>query len=196
MKYSDIKELSLDARSVRVFDRSRRAGREELEYFVECARLCPSAANIQPLKYRLCYEPCEAEKLFALTKWAGYLKDIKLPPEGKEPTDFIVICHDTNTTKPSDYSMMDVGIAAQTINFAARERGYGCCMIGSFDKEKTAELLSVPKNLIPVLVIAVGTPAEFPEVCPVGGDGSIKYYRDGSDRHFVPKRSAEEVILK
>lgn len=196
MKYDNIKELSLDARSVRVFDRSRSAGREVLEYLVECARYCPSAANVQPLKYRLCYEPCETEKLFALTKWAGYLKDIKLPPEGKEPTDFIVICHDRSIANTSDYSMMDVGIAAQTINLAAREKGFGCCMIGSFDKEKAAEILSIPEKMVPVLVLAIGAPAEFPEICPVGEDGSIKYFRDSNDRHFVPKRSAEEVILK
>ena len=133
MLYTDVKELAYSARSIRVFDRSRPAGEENLRHFVECARFCPSAANLQPLKYRLCFEAEESHALFELTRWAGYIKDVKLPPEGCEPTDFIVICHDVNVTPINEYSSMDVGIAAQTINLAAKERGFSCCMIGSFD---------------------------------------------------------------
>ena len=196
MKFTDIKEISDAARSIRVYDPSRPAGKDNLEYFIECARFCPSAANLQPLKYRLCYEKEESASLLALTKWAGYLKDVKLPPEGKGPTDFIVICHDKSICPATDYTMMDVGIAAQTINLAARERGYGCCMIGSFDKEETANLLGIPEHLTPILVIAIGTPAEEPIICSLPKDGSIKYFRDAADLHFVPKRSVEEVIIK
>ena len=91
---------------------------------------------------------------------------------------------------------MDGGIAAQTINLAARERGYGCCMIGSFDKEETANLLGIPEHLTPILVIAIGTPAEEPIICALPKDGSIKYFRDAADLHFVPKRSVVDVIIK
>lgn len=196
MKFVDIKETAYAARSIRSYDVSRPAGKENLEYFVECARFCPSAANLQPLKYRLCYERDEAARLLDLTKWAGYLKDVKLPPEGKGPTDFIVICHDKTVSPATDYTMMDVGIAAQTINLAARERGYGCCMIGSFDKEETAKLLGIPEDLTPILVIAIGTPAEEPVICSLPEDGSIKYFRNDADLHFVPKRSMEEVLIK
>lgn len=189
-------EKSYCARSVRVFDRSRPAGRENLEYFVDCARVCPTAANLQPIKYVLVEDESTAASLFRLTKWAGYLKDVRLPPEGKEPTDFIVMCHDTSICKITDYSSMDVGICAQTINLAARERGFALCMIGSFDKAEAVKLLKIPENLTPVLVLAIGTPAEDPVICSLPEDGSIKYFRNDKDMHFVPKRSMKEVILK
>lgn len=196
MTDSTVFEKTYSARSVRVFDRSRPVGRENLEYFIDCARVCPTAANLQPLKYFIADDRETADSLFKLTKWAGYLKDVKLPPEGKEPTDFIVMCHDTDVCKPTDYSFMDAGICAQTINLAARERGFALCMIGSFDKEETVKLLSLPDNLIPVLVLAIGTPAEEPAICSLPEDGSIKYFRDANDLHFVPKRSIKEVIVK
>ncbi|MBR6807320.1 MAG: nitroreductase family protein [Clostridia bacterium] len=196
MTDSTVFEKTYSARSVRVFDRSKPVGREALTYFVECARVCPTAANLQPLKYVLVDDCKTASSLFALTKWAGYLKDVRLPPEGCEPTDFIVMCHDTDVCKITDYSTMDVGICAQTINLAAREKGFALCMIGSFDKEETAKLLSLPENLVPVLVLAIGTPAEAPIICSVGENGSIKYFRDDRDLHFVPKRSIKEVIVK
>ena len=196
MLYSDVKELTYNARSIRAFDGSRPAGEEMLKSFVECARLCPSAANLLPLKYRLCFEKSEVDALFPLTRWAGYIKDRRIPPEGDEPTDYIVICHDTSVSPISEFSSMDVGIAAQTINLAAKEMGYGCCMIGSFDKKAAAELLSIPESLTPVLVLAIGTPKESPIICSVGEDGSTKYFRDDADLHFVPKRSLEDVLVK
>ena len=191
-----IYEQTLAARSVREFDMTKRVGEENLRHFIDCARVCPSAANLQVLKYRLVFDENESEKLFKLTRWAGYLKDIKLPPDGKAPTDFIVICHDTTVAPISDYSSMDVGICAQTINLAARERGFSSCMIGSFDKKECSALLNIPDEIKPVLVIAVGTPAEEPIICSVPEDGSIKYFRDSANLHFVPKRSLKEVELK
>ena len=167
-----------------------------LKDLVDHARLCPSAANLLPLKYRLCFEKSEADAMFPLTRWAGYIKDRRIPPEGDEPTDYVIICHDTDVSPISEFSSMDVGIAAQTINLAAREKGYGCCMIGSFDKKAAKELLRIPENLTPVLVLAIGTPKESPIICSVGDDGSTKYFRDDADLHFVPKRSLEDSLIK
>ncbi len=192
----EFKELTYRARSVRVFDRTRPVGEDNLRHFIECARYCPSAANLQPLKYRLCFKNEETDKIFPLTRWAGYLKDVKLPPEGKDPTDYIVICHDTDVCQITPYSTMDAGIAAQTINLAACERGYACCMIGSFEKNELTSLLSLPVNLVPVLVLALGTPAEAPIICSVNEEGSIKYFRDKAGLHFVPKRSEKDVLIK
>lgn len=196
MIYNELKELTYKARSVRVFDRTRPAGEETLKHFVECARFCPSAANLQPLKYRLCFKAEETDKIFPLTRWAGYLKDVKLPPDGCEPTDYILICHDTDVCPITPYSTMDVGIAAQTVNLAAAENGYACCMIGSFEKDELSSLLSLPENLTPVLLLAIGTPAEAPIICSLPEDGSIKYFRDSAGLHFVPKRSEKEVLIK
>lgn len=66
-----LRDLVLKNRSYRGFDESVRISRETLEVFVDCARLCPSSVNKQPLKYFLAWEPEEVEKVQGLTKWRG-----------------------------------------------------------------------------------------------------------------------------
>ena len=82
-----LKDLVLKNRSYRGFDESVRISRETLEGFVDCARLCPSSVNKQPLKYFLAWEPEEVEKVQGLTKWARALPEMVLPHPGKRPTD-------------------------------------------------------------------------------------------------------------
>ena len=140
---NEIYSLISKARSVRVYDGERKVDRETLEYLIECARIVPAAANMQPLKYRICCEADEVAKVQPLTRWAGYIKDRALPPEGKCPTAFIAICHDESVCPQTAFNQMDIGIAAQTINLAARAVGLGTCMIGSFDKDGVTELLDI-----------------------------------------------------
>ena len=80
-----LRDLVLKNRSYRGFDESVRISRETLEVFVDCARLCPSSVNKQPLKYFLAWEPEEVEKVQGLTKWARALPDMVLPHPGKRP---------------------------------------------------------------------------------------------------------------
>ena len=70
-----LRDLVLKNRSYRGFDESVRISRETLEGFVDCARLCPSSVNKQPLKYFLAWEPEEVEKVQGLTKWRGAAGD-------------------------------------------------------------------------------------------------------------------------
>lgn len=192
---TDIFGLTYAARSVRVFDEDRCPSEETLRHFADCARVAPSAGNMQVLKYKICADPETVKKIRPLTRWAGYIKDKKLPPDGKEPTAFIVICHDRSIGAVTPFTQMDVGICAQTINLAAREAGFSVCMIGSFERDAVKALLALDECIDPSLIIAVGAPLEEPVICSVGADGSIRYFRDSADLHFVPKRSLEEILL-
>ncbi len=109
------------------------------------------------------------------------------------PTGFILICHDTNVCPLSEVAMIDVGIAAQTLALDAADDGIGSCMIASFKKEIT-EVLSLPDNLSPRLLMAFGYPAERAIICEPR-DGDVTYFRDDSGLHFVPKRPLAEVAL-
>ena len=194
MIFETVKQIVAATRSYRSFDPSRPIEYETMRELVDTARYCPSAANLQPLKYRIVAGD-EADAVLPLTRWAGYFKDIKLPPEGKAPTGYIVILHDTSVSPETDYSKMDVGIAAEVIMLAAAELGYGGCMIGSFDREGLKKALSVPEGLTPALVLALGTPDETVLITDVK-DGDVKYFRDDRGLHFVPKRSLEDVIVR
>jgi len=72
----------------------------------------------------------------------------------------------------------------------------GGCIIGSIDREKLRKQVAIPEHLEILLVIALGKPAEKVILEEAGPDGSIKYWRDEQDRHHVPKRPLDEIILK
>lgn len=186
--------LTSEARSVRVFNGERSITRDELCRLIDCARVAPSAGNAQVLRYKLCFERETVSELMPLTRWAGYLTDIELPPKGHEPTAFIVICADKSNSSGA-FTMVDVGIAAQSINLAAREAGLATCMIGSFDRLAARQLLSIDGEYELLLMIALGEAQETPVMTDLPQDGSIKYWRDSNGQHFVPKRSLEEILL-
>ena len=186
-------ELVRANRSYRSFDPARKVTPEELAYFVSLARITPSAANLQPLRYRLVSGE-EMKVLLPCTKWAAALPERHFPPAGHEPTGAVVICHDTAVIPDPDKGAVDRGIAAQTICLAAADRELGCCMIANFRREELAAALAIPAALVPVLVIAIGKPDET--VVLEDAAGSLKYYRDAEDRHHVPKRKMEDLIIR
>jgi nitroreductase len=110
-------ELVRRQRSYRSFDESIRISREELEVFVDHARLAPSSMNIQPLKYKLCTEKEECDIVLRNTKWAAALRDMIIPPEGHAPTAYVVICEDTTI------SDLAVGLGTHFIKCGAPARG-------------------------------------------------------------------------
>ena len=189
-----IKELITASRSYRSFDPSFPIDREQLASFVDCARLSPSARNLQPLKFRLVTDQTECDTMLASTRWAGLLADMEIPPKGHAPTAYIVICLDTEIASAPAPFQRDVGITAQSILLAATEAGFGGCMIGSFSADAVKVGLSLPEKLSPQLVLGMGKPDETVELVELSADGSNAYYRkDGV--HYVPKRNLEELIV-
>ena len=185
----NFRELVLKNRSTRAFDPERRISREELEQLVDLARLTPSAVNLQPLKYLLSWQEETNALILAHTAWAGLLKDISLPPEGKGPAGYIVICIDTQIAKNA---ATDVGIAAQTILLGAAEKGLSGCMIGAIDP-KLHDLLGLKEQYRISLIVALGKGAEDIRLTETKGNDTA-YYREG-DAHYVPKRPLEEILI-
>ncbi len=188
-----LRELLLKNRSIRSFDKSEKIEEEKLLHMVENTRFCPSSANLQALKFRIVNTEEECERVFSSTKWAGYLKDEKIPPKGCEPTAYIIVCNDKEIAKNPVPFYKDTGIVSHTILLSACEMGYGGCMIGSFDEKAIKNDLNISENLEITLVLAIGKPMEEPKICESSGD--IKYYRENGI-HYVPKRSLEEIIIK
>ena len=191
-----IEKIVASSRSYRTFDESRAVTREELADLISVARLCPSAMNRQPLKYRLVYEREEVEALLSITKWGGMLPELILPPDGKHPTAFIVVCCDIELCNNIDSARFDAGVVSQTIMLAAAEHDLGGCILGAFDKSRAAEILSIGEKNVPIVILAIGKPDEKVVLCDTDESGSIAYYRDEYGTHFVPKRSLEELIIK
>lgn len=190
-----IHDLVRKSRSYRGYNEDRKVTKEELTSLVECARLCPSSVNGQPFRYYIAWEKAEVDKIQSLTKWARALPDLTLPHPGMCPTAFIIICQDTNLGESLQRYQKDVGIVAQTMLLAATEMGLGGCMVGNFGAGSVKEALNFPDNLAPMLIVAIGEPAEEIVLTEIEEGGSTAYYRDEQDVHYVPKRKLEDIVL-
>ena len=190
-----LKDLLRSARSYRSFDPATPIPRELLLDWIDHTRYCPSSINLQMLKFCPVADPARCDKLLSLTRWAGKLKEIKLPPTGHAPVAYIVICTDDNVISGAEKFQKDVGIAAQTLMLAASEAGFGGCMIGSFPPAKVIQALSLPDGVQPQLILALGKADETVEITDEAEDGSVTYYRENGI-HYVQKRSLEHLIIE
>lgn len=186
----DIKEFIKSRRTVRKFEQ-KPLNIEQLISYVDAARLAPSAANLQPLKYIAIQNIEMAQKMFPLVKWAGYLASLYNPKENERPVAYIIVCVDKEISKHG--CELDIGAAAENIILAAMSDGVGSCWLGSIDRPKIKKLLDIPEQFEISCVIALGYPKESPKEIAMTDD--IKYYLDG-ETLCVPKRSIDETILK
>ncbi|MEA2039432.1 MAG: nitroreductase family protein [Thermodesulfobacteriota bacterium] len=114
------------------------------------------------------------------------------PKQGEEPTAHILIAQDKEFATPE--AVRDAGAAAQTILFGVCAYGLGATWLRSFDRPEVAEILGLPGQYEPDSLISLGVPAEAPVAVPMK-EGDIKYWRDESGRHFVPKRAFDKVCF-
>lgn len=187
-----IRDLVVKNRTYRRFQQDIAVQRETLHELVDLARLSASAANLQPLKYILSWEPQKNARVFPHLGWAGYLKDWPGPSEGERPSAYIIILGDTRISRSFD---CDHGIAAQSILLGAAEKGLAGCMIGTIQRQELCGALDIPSHFEILLVLALGKPAETVVLETAEQAGDIQYWRDADGVHHVPKRALDDIIL-
>ncbi len=180
-------------RSCRRFDESRTISPETLYGLVDLARISASARNLQPLKYLVSYQEETNKIIFPHLAWAGYLESWDGPEEGQRPAAYILVFLDHHIAPSPD---CDHGIAAQTMLLAAAEAGLGGCMIGSVRRKALTAALDVPDHLELLMAVALGVPAEQVVIEEIRPDEDVKYWRDSSGVHHVPKRSLEHILIQ
>ncbi len=190
--WQGMNRLTLKNRSIRRFNEKVQVRYKKLRKLVNLARQSASGSNLQPLKYILSCAPERNQLIFPTLSWAGYLKDWQGPEEGERPSAYIVLLGDTEIGNSFQY---DAGIASQSITLGAVEMGLGACLIGSIRRETLRKALAIPEKYEILLVIALGKPAEEVALDPLAEGKDIKYWRDEKDRHHVPKRELDELIL-
>jgi len=180
------------ARTCRRFAEDKPLRKTDLDWLVECARFTPSARNAQVVRVIEVLDQ-SAEALFPLTHWAMVLKNWKGPTEGERPTAFLALLL---PEKSPTISYIDLGIIAQTIQLAATSRGWGCCIIKSFDQEKTTALLKPESPYEVELLLGLGQAVEVRKAVDAERGKDLTYWRDEKGIHFVPKRTKEELVLQ
>ncbi len=187
----NISEAIKQRRTIRKFSQTP-LSKEQLAKYVDAARLAPSAANLQPLKYAIVQSPEMVQKMFELVKWAGYLAPDYNPKEGERPTAYIAVCSDKNNN--SGWVNVDMGAAIENMILEAMNDGVGACWIASVNRPEAEKLLALSGDVKLECMVAFGYPAETPK--EVGITEDIKYYVDETGTLCVPKRSMDDVILK
>jgi nitroreductase len=188
-----LEELLAKSRSFRRFHEDQPLDEKTLVGLVELTRLCPSAANRQPLKYLVSWEPEKNAAIFPHLRWAAALADWPGPAEGERPTGYVVILGDTRVARNF---FCDHGIVAQSMLLGAVEQGLGGCMIGSIDREGLRRALQIPAHFEILLVLALGRPKETVVLEMDTSPDQVPYWRDADGVHHVPKRPLEELLVQ
>ena len=193
MEKNMMKDLIRKNRSYRRFYQEESITGQQLEKWVDLARLSASGANLQPLKYILCFERDRNEKVFSQLRWAGYLKEWDGPEEGEKPSAYIIVLSDKQIRATA--FGVDQGIACQSILLGAVEDGYGGCILGSVENNQLRQIFRIPDQFEIPLVIALGKPKETVVLEELDESGDVKYYHDDMQVHHVPKRKLADIIV-
>lgn len=186
----NVYDAVMSRRSIRKFSQTPIL-REDLLTLADCARMAAYPANVQPLKFAVLDEPGQLERVFACTRWAGYLEN-GAPEPGSRPVAYIAILGDRTIKKGGDLQVEN-GAAGMTILLAARERGIASCWLGALDRVELGRILELPEELVMLDLIALGYPAQESRAVEMR-DGNVKYYLDENGTLQVPKRSLDEVL--
>jgi nitroreductase len=184
-------ELILGRRTVRKF-KQEKIKQESLEKMVNAARLAPSGANRQPLKYVIVNDEKTVQAIFEQVNWAAYIAPEGTPKKNEQPTSFIAVLADTNISQ-GGYEL-EAGAAIQSILLVAKEEGIGSCWMASINRPNIMEILKLNDDSLKlIMVIALGYESEMP--ITEDEEGSIKYYKDEAGVLHVPKRKLEDVLI-
>lgn len=186
----NISELIRKNRSYRRFDNSKKLDAGFMDELIEAARISQSAANAQPLRYVTVSSPEKCAEVYPHLRWAGRFKDWDGPEENERPTGYVAVLADTESKgKPQ----VDSGLSMQNMCLTAMEKGVGSCMIGNIVKKELCAVLDIPERYELLWVIAFGYPVE--NVILEDQKGDLGYHRDEQGNHYVPKYTADEVLV-
>jgi nitroreductase len=145
--------------SVRQYD-PRAVEAAKLGRCLEAARLAPSASNSQPWKFIVVNDPDLTRKVARET--VGPLATFNTFASQAPALVVITIEKMKPVTqvgaylKDREFSLIDIGIAAEHFCLQATDEGLGTCMLGWFKEEPIKQLLNIPKKKRIGLIITVG----------------------------------------
>lgn len=159
----DFIDLVKKRQSVRKYSQ-REVETSKLKKCMEAARLAPSACNSQPWKIIILTDRDIKEQIAAETygKVAAFNKFTHTAP-----VILVLVKEQPNLTsktgakiKGIDYTLIDLGTAAEHICLQAAELELGTCMIGWFNERPIKKILKIPRSKKIGLLICIGYPED------------------------------------
>ena len=183
----DIQTAIIQRRTIRRFQ-NKPVGEDKVRKLVDLSRFYASGANLQPIRYIGITSQPLLDQIFENLRWAGYLPGFEIQPH-QRPMAYVVLTCSGKTKKNHQF---DVGAAATTLMLAAEGEGLATCCLGSFTTERLKDILKIEEPMEPVLVIALGYPAQKSRAVDLVDD--VKYYEDDDACLCVPKRKLDDVL--
>ena len=133
---------------------------EKLSQLIEAVRLAPSASNSQPWKLIIVNDHCLKEKVAKAT-FSSLVSFNKFATQAPALAVLViekpkVITQIGSMLKNREFSLIDIGIAAEHFCLQAADLGLGTCMLGWFDETTIKQLLHIPEQKRIGLVITLG----------------------------------------
>jgi nitroreductase len=137
---------------------------EKLKTVLEAMRLAPSASNSQPWKVIVVNEPELKNKV----AYAAFSRSFPMNKFTLTAPAILVLTIEkvrfitqiAGWLKKRQFSLIDIGIAAEHICLQAAELGLGTCMVGWFNEKEISKLLNIPKHTRIGLLITIGYPVD------------------------------------
>ena len=145
----NFKDLSEKRYSVRSYS-GEPVTEKQLHYILECARLAPSAVNLQPWKFYVITSR-EDRALLQQCYKRDWLSQAPLYV-------LLTVQHDVEWVRSDGkrHGDIDIAIAAEHICLAAAEQDLGSCWVCNFDAQLCHKLMNLPETEEAVVLIPIG----------------------------------------
>ena len=154
----ELKDVLLNRRSVRKF-KSNNVSREQIEDLLNAAMSGPSACNRCPWEFFVVTNESTIEQLRGASRFTKMNAPLA-----------IVVCGNLSRSLPltlSAYWIQDCSAATENILLRATDLGLGAVWCGVHPQKRAekrvSEILELKNNIVPLNIIWIGYPDEYPE---------------------------------
>lgn len=145
------KNLVENRYSVRAY-KEQEVEKEKIEYILECARLAPSACNLQPWHFYIITSDNDRQEV---------VKSYNREWFKKAPV-YIIACGNGNEAwvrsnfDNKNHLDIDLAIACEHLCLATTDIGLGTCWVCNFDPQIISNLLKLDENVEPIAIFPIG----------------------------------------
>lgn len=186
----DIIELIKSRRNIKDF-LPRFVSWEKISLILDAGRHAPSCGNIQNWKFIVVIEPGLKQQIAEATY--GQYEIISAGA-------LIIVCGEPDKAEryyslrgERLYSVQNCAAAIENMLLEAHSLGLGSRWIGGFDEEVVKSLLSIPEEIRPQAIIAVGYPKEIPDKPPKYPLENIVYFHRWRNRVRDPAKYMNDI---
>lgn len=186
----DILDLIISRRTVKSF-LPKFVSWDTVSRVLDAGRHAPSSGNIQNWKFVVVMEPEKKQKLAELCQEQYEIGFAAV---------LIVVCGEIDKAEryyglrgERLYTIQNCAAAVQNMLLEAHSLGLGSCWIGAFDEEAVKGLLSIPDEIRPQAIVAVGYPKEIPQKPPKYPLETVVYFGQWRNKIIDPAKYVDDI---